>query len=87
MPSTDLLTPRQTKAARALLGWGREALAKSAGIAPRTLIDFEIGARDPNRATRAAIARAIEDAGIALLEFEGVAFMPPSSRESLEQPR
>lgn len=75
MPSPDLLTPRQTKAARALLGWGREDLARAAGLAPRTLVDFEIGAREPNKATRRALARAIEDAGVALLDSEGVAFM------------
>ena len=75
MPSSDLLTPRQTRAARVLLGWNRDALAKAAGIAPRTLIDFEIGARTPNPATKRALCSAIEAGGVQLLDGEGVAFM------------
>jgi DNA-binding XRE family transcriptional regulator len=70
-----MLTARQTRAARALLGWGREDLAKAAGISPRTLIDFEIGARTPNPATKRALCAAIESGGAALLDGEGVALM------------
>lgn len=57
----------QSRAARALLGWSREVLADKAEIAERTLIDFERGAREPNRATLRAIETAFDIAGIGLI--------------------
>jgi DNA-binding XRE family transcriptional regulator len=61
---TILITPEQCKGARAMLDMSREDLAKAAGIAPRTLVDFERGARQPQRNNLAAIRTALEAAGI-----------------------
>lgn len=72
MPSLDMLTPRQSKAARVLLGFGQEELAKRARVAKRTVMDFESGAREAQPSTRTAIAHALLTSGVELLEGEGV---------------
>jgi DNA-binding transcriptional regulator YiaG len=71
--SSEMLTPKQSKAARVLLGINQDELAARASVATRTVMDFESGARSPNRATKRAIAAALEGAGVVLLESEGVA--------------
>ncbi len=58
----------QCRAARALLGWSRKQLAKSALIAERTLVDFERGARNPLDRTLSDIRRALEDAGVFFID-------------------
>jgi transcriptional regulator with XRE-family HTH domain len=73
MPSLDMLTPRQSKAARVLLGFGQEELAKRARVAPRTVMDFESGAREAQPSTKVAIAHALMASGVDLLEGQGVA--------------
>lgn len=75
MEALEMLTPRQAKAGRVLLGIGQEELAQMASVAKRTLMDFESGARaNTTRGTRISIATALVDAGLALLDGEGVAF-------------
>lgn len=74
MQALDMLTPRQSKAARALLGMSQEELAKRAKLAKRTLMDFESQAREANTGTKVAIANALLHSGLVLLEGEGVAF-------------
>ena len=54
----------QVRAARALLDWTQPDLAKAAGIALATLKRFETGLRTPIPVVKAAIVRALEDAGI-----------------------
>lgn len=54
----------QSRAARALLNWSRERLADASGVALRTIVDFERGARSPQRSTLAAIKLALEAAGV-----------------------
>jgi DNA-binding XRE family transcriptional regulator len=68
-----MVTARQTKAARMLLSFGQEELAKRARVAKRTLMDFESGARQPTTSTRIAIAHALLQSGVELLDGEGVA--------------
>ena len=67
-------TTRQIKAARALLRWSQETLALSAGVAPTTLkrleaIDGELAGRP---AIQDKIVRALEEAGIELIDHSGV---------------
>lgn len=59
-----MIIPAQCKAARAMLGWSRKRLSKAAGVAERTLVDFERGARSPYPRTLADIQRALEAAGV-----------------------
>ena len=58
------ITPAQCRAARALLGWTQSALAETAGLARKTVADFEGGSRSIRYRSRRDIALAFELAGI-----------------------
>jgi transcriptional regulator with XRE-family HTH domain len=58
-PPSDL-TPRHVKAARALLAWSQQDLAKAAGVATSTVADFERGQRTPVANNAHAIRNALE---------------------------
>lgn len=64
--TTDL-TPKQSKAARALLAWSQQDLAKKAGVAVSTVADFERGHRIPVPNNAEAIRTALEGAGVRFL--------------------
>jgi transcriptional regulator with XRE-family HTH domain len=59
-----MITPAQAKAARALLGWSQEDLAKHSGVVRRTLMSFETGSRDPRQETLQKLLEAFERAGV-----------------------
>jgi transcriptional regulator with XRE-family HTH domain len=61
----------QCRAARALLGWSREELAKQCRVSNATLADFEAGKRTPYGRTLADIQKAFEDAGIQFIPENG----------------
>ena len=74
MADSVMITPATCRAARALLDWSRETLAKASHVGLRTLVDFERGARGPHHSTREALRRALEAAGVQFLDdAEGVA--------------
>jgi transcriptional regulator with XRE-family HTH domain len=54
----------QVRAARALLEWTQTDLATAAKIAVPTVKRFETGVRTPIPVVKAAIVRALEDAGV-----------------------
>jgi len=60
----SVINPATCRAARALLDWSRETLAKASHVGTRTLVDFERGAREPHYATLEALRRALETAGV-----------------------
>lgn len=62
-PPVDL-TPKHVRAARALLAWSQQDLAKAAGVATSTVADFERGQRTPVANNAQAIRSALENAGI-----------------------
>ena len=68
-PSSPLadLTPKHVRAARALLAWSQQDLAKAAGVATSTVADFERGHRTPVANNAQAIRGALESAGIRFL--------------------
>ncbi len=75
-----LITGRQLKAARSLIGWGQTDLAKKSGVAISTVrrmesFDGEIGART---GTLSLIKRSLEKAGIEFLNDDspGVRLRP-----------
>lgn len=57
-------SPAQCRAARALVEISRDELANRAGVAARTISDFEGGRRAPIRSTLAAMRAALEAAGV-----------------------
>lgn len=61
------LTPKHVRAARALLAWSQQDLAKAAGVATSTVADFERGQRTPVANNAQAMRSALENAGIRFL--------------------
>lgn len=65
------MKPNQCRAARALIGWSRPELSKAASVSTRSIAAFENGESEPYESTIAAIARALEDAGVEFIEQNG----------------
>ena len=65
------MTPAQCRAARAMLQWSQDDLARGAGVAPQTLIAFELGQRQPYASTLAKLRAALEAAGVVFLPENG----------------
>jgi transcriptional regulator with XRE-family HTH domain len=61
------LLPETCRAARGLLNWTQEALARAAGVCRSTIRDFEQGRHVLQRAKQDAIMNAFSDAGVELL--------------------
>ncbi|WP_431855300.1 helix-turn-helix domain-containing protein [Azospirillum sp.] len=61
----------QCRAARALLGWSQDDLEREAGVAKKTIADFERGARTPYPRTLADIRSAFERAGLEVIDPNG----------------
>jgi transcriptional regulator with XRE-family HTH domain len=57
-------TPAQSRAARALLGWSQQELARKASVATSTVADFERGHRSPVPNNLEALQSALEKGGI-----------------------
>ena len=64
------LNPEQCRAARALLDWTQDDLAARAEVSRSTVRSFETGRHDLQRATAAAIRRALEAGGVAFLDAD-----------------
>ena len=62
-----MLSPHITRAARALLDWNQERLAKTSNLSLSTVKDFEAGRRTPAVNSLAAIQIALENAGTRFL--------------------
>jgi transcriptional regulator with XRE-family HTH domain len=59
-----MITPAQSRAARALLGWTQEDLAKAAHLGLSTIRDFEKGRRIPTHNNLLGIKIALQQAGV-----------------------
>ena len=70
------LPPKHVRAARALLAWSQQDLAKKAGVATSTVADFERGHRKPVANNAQAMRDALEGAGIRFLPT-GAVIGPP----------
>lgn len=64
MNDKRVATPAQCRAARAMLNWTQAVLAEQAGVARKTVADFELGARTLHLRTRRDITATLEEAGI-----------------------
>lgn len=89
---TPVLSPAQCRAARAILGWTQAILAERAGLARKTIADFEMNLRNLQYRTRRDITATFQAAGIeflwgpqahdpvrsakAGLEMEGLRYVP-----------
>lgn len=76
-----MITPRQIRAARALLGWSQQELADKAIVSLNAVTRLERGDVDPRVSTVSAIQKALEKAGIEFIESgekgEGVRLRHP----------
>ena len=59
-----ILGPAQCRAARGLVAWSQDQLARNASVGNSTVRDFEKGRRVPQDDNLTAIRRALEDAGV-----------------------
>jgi transcriptional regulator with XRE-family HTH domain len=66
-----MITPSQCRAARGLLGWNQQELARRARIGIITVHQLETGMSQPRRATFDVIRRAFEAAGVEFIDENG----------------
>jgi transcriptional regulator with XRE-family HTH domain len=64
------LTPEQCRAARGLLDWTQEDLARRAGVSRSTVRDYEKGRHALHRASAAQIVLALETGGAMLISAD-----------------
>ena len=64
------MTPKQSKAGRAMLEWSQTELARAAGLGLSTVLDFERGHREVSTESVAKMQKAMEAAGIRFLGGE-----------------
>jgi len=63
-----MITPAQCRAARALLDWSQQDLAKAAHLSLSTIRDFEKGRRVPTHNNTRGIKLALEEGGVVIGE-------------------
>jgi transcriptional regulator with XRE-family HTH domain len=72
LPILDrMITRAQCRAARALLEWNQQDLARRASVGIVTVHQFESGVSQPRRATLDVIRRAFESAGVEFIDEDG----------------
>jgi predicted transcriptional regulator len=67
---TVMVTARQIRAARALLGWSQQNLADEAIVALNAVTRLERGEVDPRMSTMFAVEKAIRKAGIEFISAD-----------------
>lgn len=72
-----MITLSQIKAARALLNWTQDNLAKAAGLSLPSINNLERGITSPRKETLSAIENALSDAGIEFIDVTGVRLKTP----------
>lgn len=63
-----MITGPQIRAARALLGMHQLELCRRAGVSRTTLHEFEAGKSDPALSTVGRLVRALEEAGVEMID-------------------
>jgi transcriptional regulator with XRE-family HTH domain len=71
-----MITPRQIRAARGLLGWEAIDLGKRTDLNPKTITNIEEGRTKPQADSIERIAKALTDAGVDFTPNEGVRIKP-----------
>ncbi len=71
MSTGKIITRRQCRAGRALLGWSQERLAQAAQVSVPTVTNFENGVSMPVRNNLVAIRTALEAAGVLFIPANG----------------
>jgi transcriptional regulator with XRE-family HTH domain len=66
-----MISPKQCRAARALLDWSQQELADHAGVGIVTIRQLEAGVHEPRRATLDVVRRALEAGGVDFIDENG----------------
>src|SRR5580704_8529461 len=66
--SNDMISPAQCRAARGLLDWSQQELAKKAGVGVVTVRQLEAGTHQPRRATLDVVRRCLESGGVEFID-------------------
>jgi predicted transcriptional regulator len=66
-----VVTPRQVRAARALLDWSQQRVADQAIVSLNALIRLERGQVDSRMSTLTAVVRALSKAGVEFIPADG----------------
>jgi transcriptional regulator with XRE-family HTH domain len=66
-----MITSAQCRAARGLIGWSQQQLAKSAGVGTVAVHQLESGTSQPRLATLDVVRRAFEAAGVEFIDENG----------------
>ena len=66
-----MINAAQCRAARGLIGWSQQELAKNAGVGTVAVHQLESGTSQPRRATLDVIRRAFEKAGVEFIDENG----------------
>ena len=66
-----MISSAQCRAARGLVGWSQQELAKNAGVGTVAIHQLESGASQPRRATLDVVRRALEAAGVEFIDENG----------------
>lgn len=76
-----MITPAQCRAARALLDWSQQDLAKAAHLGLSTIRDFEKGRRVPTHNNLRGIKLALEEGGVEIGEERSSVALNKSQKE------
>ena len=68
-----MFTPAQLRAARALLGWSQQDLAKASGVHINSINAFENGLSDPKQSTLIKLRGTLFRAGIIFIDADSIA--------------
>lgn len=71
MSDKKSMVAHQCRAARAILNWSRDDLARRSGVSVATLADFESEKRTPYDRTLADIEKALTKAGVQFIPENG----------------
>jgi predicted transcriptional regulator len=66
-----MITPEQCRAARGLLDWSQQDLAREAEVGIVTVRQLEAGLHQPRRATLVVVRRTFEAAGVDFIDENG----------------
>ena len=66
-----MISPAQCRAARGLLDWSQQDLAREAEVGIVTIRQLEAGSNQPRRATLVVIRHALEAAGVEFIDENG----------------
>jgi predicted transcriptional regulator len=66
-----MITPEQCRAARGLLDWNQQDLAREAEVGIVTVRQLEAGLNQPRRATLVVVRRTLEAAGVEFIDENG----------------